>query len=82
MKNSTLQDTTPAVNRLRLKLIANLSPEQRAEKMNRLCAFGKLAMLEGLRESNPDLSSVELHILLAKNMWGEEFANHIRSKLK
>lgn len=75
-----LTDTDSSTNDLYISLIASLSPEERAERMNRLCALGKLLSLEGLRESNPNLSEFELKLLLAKNLWGDPFANHLREK--
>ena len=73
-------DTDPHVDALRLKLLASLEPQERFERMNRLCAFGRLAMLEGLREKHPELDEQALLILLARNLWGERFAAHIRTK--
>ena len=74
-------DTLDSIEELKLKLIGSLSPQERFERMNRLCAFGKLAMLEGLKEKHPDLNEKSLLILLARNLWGNEFANHIAAKL-
>lgn len=82
MKLPIFSDTSSDMEELRLKLIASLSPEERFARMNRLSAFGKQAMLEGLREKNQELSEEELRLLLAKNLWGEGFANHLRKKMQ
>ena len=74
-------DTDLEFENLRMKLIASLEPQERFERMNRLCAFGKLAMIEGLREKHPGHSERALLVLLARNLWGERFAAHIEAKL-
>ena len=71
-------DTDPKIERLRLALLAKLSPEERFIRMNRLCAFGRMAMLEGLREKNPDMTEHQLLVLLARNLWGDNFAAHVQ----
>lgn len=73
-------DTDPKVEAQRLELLGTLTPEERFMRMNRLCAFGTLAMLEGIREKFPQLSESELHILLARRLWGDNFADHIARK--
>lgn len=79
--NSYAEDTDPQFRSFYLKMIETLTPEERFMKMNRLCLFGKLAMLEGLRERHPNCSENELKIMLAKNMHGDKFAEHIYRKL-
>jgi hypothetical protein len=66
---------------LQLKLIAGLSPEERFLRMCRLCAFGKQAMLEGLREKHPDMSEDQLRVVLARNLWGEDFAEQVAERI-
>lgn len=75
-------DTSEKMENLRLELIASLSPEERFARMNRLCAFGKLAMLEGLRNQYPNFSENELRIIMARNLWGDDFANFVEMRLK
>lgn len=78
---ASLSDTTPEIELLQYKLLAGLSMGERFQRMNRLCSFGKLIMLEGLREKNPQLSENELIILLAKNLWGQKFATYIETRI-
>jgi hypothetical protein len=74
-------DTPDEVDQHRLKLIAGLSPEERFSRMNRLCAFGTMAMLEGLREKNPRHTEKELRLLLAYHLHGSSFAQYIKSRI-
>lgn len=74
-------DTDNKAYNLYLEKIASLTPEERFIRMNNLCAFGKLASLEGLKEKNPNLSKIDLVCLFAKNLHGENFSIYIRNKL-
>ena len=76
-----MNDTSEDFEELRFKLLSTLSPEERFERMDRLCSFGKLAMLEGLRKRFPTLSEVELRVRLAETLWGKEFGAQIAKKL-
>jgi hypothetical protein len=76
-----LNDTCDKVESYRIRQLSKLSPEERFSRMNRLCAFGKMAMIEGLREKNPSLSEDELRILLAKNLYGNKFADYLKQKI-
>jgi hypothetical protein len=79
--NNYAEDTDPEFQSFYLKMIETLTPEERFMKMNQLCLFGKLAMLEGLRERHPNGTENELKIMLAKNLHGDKFAEHISKKL-
>jgi hypothetical protein len=81
LKNKTLlSDTSEEINKRYIEFLQSISCEERFERMDRLCAFGKLSSLEGLKEKNPQLNSEQLIILFAKNLHGETFSKHIETK--
>ncbi len=71
--HQTLSDTDAPVRAQLISLLRRLTPEERLDRMNNLCAFGIEMMLAGIREQFPTYSKEQVRQELAIRLWGRDF---------
>ena len=70
-----MNDTDPVIQKKLYELLKTLTPEERLERMSRLCQQGAELMITGIKQQYPDATESQIDRYFAERVWGKALAD-------